>query len=225
MRLNHGRNKLFAGLAGGAGLLIAIALTIRPAAVYAQEDESFSETPAAGDGTGATWEAAPDFDDSSDQVLELPQVVAVHHGDDAANPMDATADAADSADPMADASASSDPTADPASQVGNLDDYADQDGAAGLAVARATLSMPGPPFSVAAPAETTLPPPPIVGTNWAPAGFVPYARGFVPNARGFIPFIVARPFGYARIPATSPMLSVPRGSHVMMGGWWQHGHR
>jgi hypothetical protein len=33
--------------------------------------------------------------------------------------------------------------------------------------------------------------------------------------------IVVRPMSAGPLPSTSPMLSAPRGTHVVMGGWWQ----
>ncbi len=56
---------------------------------------------------------------------------------------------------------------------------------------------------------------------------VVYPASPVRNYSTYIPpnIIVARPGGLNSIPATSPMLTIPRGSHPMMGGWWQRAHR
>ena len=207
MRLDHRRDKFLAGLAGAAGLLIALSVTMRPAVLYAQEDESFTVTPSvADDETEPTWEPVADVapvagpamdapDGPDGQVLELPQVVVMDHDNAAAAPADSTDPAADSA-----------PSAD---QPGDLADYAAQE-AVGSAFSRAMTPMlvPGAALAPVTPMEPNSPlgPNATFGASWA--------------APGWSRYIVVRPMGFAPFPVTSPMLTTPRGSRVMMGGWW-----
>lgn len=202
MRSNHRRNKSLASLAGVVGfvLAIAIAMTIRPAVLHAQ-DETFIVTPSVADDDGpdswepaAASEVAPAYDDSADgQVLELPQVVAVDGGDAAG---------AASTDPGT-ASADSVPAVTPPGSAG---DYAAQNAVAGMpAYAMAPMRFPGGAFAPAGTlASRTMP----LGANW-----------LGPTWPGYV---VARPMPAAPFPATSPMLAMPRGSSVIMGGWWHH---
>jgi hypothetical protein len=70
-----------------------------------------------------------------------------------------------------------------------------------------------------------LPNSPSMVTAYPP--IVVYPASPVRNYSTYVPpgIIIARPGGLNSIPATSPMLTTPRGSHPMMGGWWQRARR
>lgn len=80
MCLDRRRHKSYAGLAGAAGLLLAILVSPRSAILYAQEDDAFIVTPSvAADDPDPPWEPISDTMEDADPapVLELPQVVAI----------------------------------------------------------------------------------------------------------------------------------------------------
>lgn len=94
--------------------------------------------------------------------------------------------------------------ADSGASPGDANDYANQ----------SVANNPPPELSYSAPAVIF---PPVVAYLAAPVGsYAPYVP---PN------IIVTRPGGLNSIPATSPMLTTPRGSHPVLGGWWQRAHR
>lgn len=195
MCLDYRCDKLSVSLAGAAALLLAILVTPRSALLYAQEDESFTVTPAAADYAADPAWAAPttdvpeDADDSS--VLDLPQVVAVGHDDAAAA----------SADP-GDLSSSDDqlPSDD---QPDNLADYAAQgavpDEASGSSE---PMMVPGTAIAPVSAMTSYV----VIGRTWGASAW---------PGNGLI-----RPWPAGPIFPTSPMLTTPRGSHVIMGGWW-----
>ena len=195
MCLYYRRDKLSVRLAGAAALLLALLVTPRSALLYAQEYESFSVTPpAADDDTDAvpvapTADVSEDADDSS--VLDLPQVVAVGHGEAAT----ASADPNDPA--SSDAQASSD------DQPENLADYAAQAVPAETFRSSEPMMVPGAAIAPVSAMTSYV----IVGGTWG-------VRAWPGNG-------LVRPQISGPILPTSPMLTAPRGSHVIMGGWWQ----
>jgi hypothetical protein len=99
-----------------------------------------------------------------------------------------------------------DPTdfADAGDVPGDANDYANQ----------GAVNNPGPEYANSAPVMIS---PPMVAYPINPNRN--YSLYIPPNV------IVARPGGVNSIPATSPMLTTPPGSHPLLGGWWQRAHR
>ena len=149
MCLDRRRHKFYAGLAGAAGLLLAIlAILVSPrsAILYAQEDDAFTVMPSvATDDPDPAWEPISDTMEDADPapVLELPQVVAI--GPDAG--------AAGASDP----SLSDDPSQDSSDQLG---DYAAQRAVVDEALRSAALARGSTMASYA-----------LSGGNWAAAAW------------------------------------------------------
>lgn len=206
MGLDYRRNKLSVGFVGAAALLLAILVTPQSAVLHAQEDESFTVAPsAADDDAESTWEPTTEApaDDATDSVLELPQVVAVNHEAVAAG----SADASDPADANEATTSDGQPQDQADEQPGDppddLVDYAAQEAAASAAAhASEPMIVPGAAFAPATTIVTYVP----VGANW--------------RAPAWSGIGAARPLTCGPLRPTSPLLTTPRGSRVIMGGWW-----
>jgi hypothetical protein len=195
MCLDYRRDKLSVSFAGAAALLLAILVAPRSALLYAQEDESFTATPAAADDDADPAWAAPTTDTPEDaddgSVLDLPQVVAVGHDEAAAA----------SADPNDPSSFDDQPSSD--DQPDNLADYAAQGAVPGEAPGSSEpMMVPGAGIALVSAMTSYV----IIGRTWG-------APAWPGNG-------LTRPWIPGPIFPTSPMLTTPRGSHVIMGGWW-----
>lgn len=58
-------------------------------------------------------------------------------------------------------------------------------------------------------------------TASAPFGFAPALGRWSYTPIRPPAIIIVRPMSVGPLPSTSPMLTTPRGTHVVMGGWWQ----
>jgi len=227
MSPDHHRDKLCVRLAGAVALLCAM-LVIGPFSpiIHAQEDGASGVAPpavdedagwdSAADPEDATTNAADPSGDSANSVLELPQVVSVNRDAAAASSADpsASGDPSAAADPR-DSAAVDDAAAD---QLGNgttanandLDAYAAEGAATAEAAAAANevppvsapLVFPGAAIVSASPLANYA----FVGPVWTP-----------------VPRPVAPHYGPGPILRTSAMFMMPRGSHIIMGGFFHHG--
>jgi hypothetical protein len=188
------------------GLLGAAALAALPIKAYAGEDGAGAmATPAVSDNISeaapAAWERIDNnsaIDASDGPILELPQVAIttrsdIQARDNSAN--DASTEDASAQDGSADDDTNDAYNVQPQQQVGNADDYEDQE-----TVVSAVPLWP-------APAAVVTMPRVYLGANY--------------RAMPRPSVIVVRPGGLGSIPATSPMLSAPFRAGSTLGGWWQ----
>jgi hypothetical protein len=181
-----------------SGLILIAGLVLMPAALHAQAD-NFEAPPAPADDilepADPGWNSVSNLTTDSDgPVLELPQAVAA---DDGASVSSAAAD------PMGDP----DPTIAPDTTVAE-----DQSGDLGGFEGR---QANGNQFA-AVPMFRPVQPFPRFNPTYNPSW------RFVPQPPPTI--IVIRPSGLSPLPATSPMLTTPRGSGPVWGGWWHRIH-
>jgi hypothetical protein len=192
----------FSHLNSGCAVTLAAAFLLvaaaTPVAVHAQTDDSASAlTDDTSEPTTPDWDRIDDpAPDSSGQVLELPQVVTLDESSVDATPSDAASVGETTDDSAVDMASRDDTAAIPSGDEADyLDDYANR-----LTAGRALALSPRPaPYY------------PAVG-RWR---FIT-----IPPAN----VIIARPSGLGGIPATSPLLTTPRGSGPIFGGWWHRVH-
>jgi hypothetical protein len=193
-----------------AASLVAAAALLGPAMLARAQSDGSSVTASASTEAGPeapsgspvdiSEPAAPDWDrveaaeagSNGSQVLELPQV----------DPGQAKSDNGTDG-----GQESSQDGAEAADQIGSVDDYENQSAMTSAGV-----------YPVPIPAG--------VGRTGIGAAAVPTATGMraVTGPRAMVPAgpIIVRPGGLGPFPATSPMLTPPRGSGAIPGGWWTH---
>jgi hypothetical protein len=183
-------------LAGG--LMLIAGLALMPGALHAQAD-NFEAPPAPADDilepADPGWNSVSNLTTDSDgQVLELPQAVAVDEG--------ASASSA-AADPMENPDATMAPDATVAEdQAGDLGGFEGR-------------PANGNQFAAAPMFRRPIAFPPFNATSRPGWRFVPMPPPTI---------IVIRPSGLSPLPATSPLLTTPRGSGPVWGGWWHRIH-
>ena len=178
----------------------------------AAEDSSASPDVSSGSPTSHTdWEEVPetnsDATSGEGQVLEIPQSV---------DPNEAAAPESKSP-AQASNGGEGDESAQVPDELGGLNDYQSQNAEVSggyLIPVPVLVPVPvGPGFAG-----------PRMGapTQLAPGmgGVGPISPPFPPGGFRPTPPIILRPGGFAGIPSTSPMLTPPRGSAAIPGGWW-----
>jgi hypothetical protein len=159
------------------------------------------------------WEEVPEADSDATsgegQVLEIPQSV---------DPTEAAAPDSEGNSPaQASNDGQRDESADAPDELGGLNDYQSQDvQVSGGYLIPVPVPVPVPVSPGFAGPRLGVPTQPVPGMG----GVGPISPPFPPG--GFRPTapIILRPGGFAGIPSTSPMLTPPRGSTAIPGGWW-----
>src|SRR5216683_1915533 len=176
----------------------------------AADDSSAPPDVSSGSPTSHTdWEEVPETNSDATpgegQVLEIPQSV---------DPKQAAAPESKSP-AQASNDGQSDESAQAPDELGGLNDYQSQN---------AEVSGP---YLIPVPVLVPVPVSPgfagrQMGAQPAPGmgGVGPISPPFPPGGFRPTPPIILRPGGFAGIPSTSPMLTPPRGSAAIPGGWW-----
>ena len=193
----------------GAVAMLGISALSPPRLVYAGGDEAASSDSIT-EPLSAGWNRVEDSDSASASgpVLEVPQVTDPQQAAARSKQnRDAQQQSDDDDGPAADTSAANaDLGADDSGQLGSLDDYEQQD----VDVSGGILLVPVPVGSLT----------PMPASPGAPGQLV--RGGMMPTS----PIIMPHGAGFPAIPATSPMLSAPRGTMVSPGGgFWSAGRR
>jgi hypothetical protein len=235
MSPDHHRDKVSVRLAGAVALLCAM-LVVGPltAIVHAQEEGASGVTPPAVD-DDAGWDSAADPEDatataadpsseSANSVLELPQVVSVNRDAAAASSPDAMAASSPDPNALADPGAAADPS-DSAPADDSAADQPDNgttdssndlaayaaEGAVANAEAAAANEVPPVSAPVALPGAAIVSASPLASYAFVGPVWTPVPRPVVPH------------YAAGPILRTSPMLMMPAGSHIMMGGFFHRG--
>ena len=191
----------------GAVAMLGVSALFSPRLVYAGSDEAASSDSIT-EPLAAGWNRVEDSDSASASgpVLEVPQVTDPKEAARSRQERDAQQQSDDDG-PAADTSAANaDLGTDDSGQLGSLDDYEQQD----VDVSGGILLVPVPVGSL-----TPLPPSPGTPSQLVRGGMMPTS-----------PIIMSHGAGFPAIPATSPMLSAPRGTMVSPGGgFWSAGRR
>jgi hypothetical protein len=157
------------------------------------------------------WEEVPETDSDATsgegQVLEIPQSV---------DPNEAAAPESNSP-AQASNGGQGDESAQAPDELGGLNDYQSQNAeVSGGYLIPVPVLVPVPVSPGFAGPRMGVPRQPAPGMG----GVGPISPPFPPGGFRPTPPIVLRPGGFAGIPSTSPMLTPPRGSAAIPGGWW-----
>ena len=178
----------------------------------AVDDSSAAPDVSSGSPTSHTdWEEVPETNSDATpeegQVLEIPQSV---------DPKQAAAP--ESKSPVqASNDGQGDESAQAPDELGGLNDYQSQNAeVSGGYLIPVPVLVPVPVSPGFAGPRMGAPTQPAPGMG----GVGPISPPFPPGGFGPTPPIVLRPGGFAGIPSTSPMLTPPRGSAAIPGGWW-----
>lgn len=157
------------------------------------------------------WEEVPETDSDATpeegQVLEIPQSV---------DPNEAAAPESNSP-AQASNGGQGDESEQAPDELGGLNDYQSQDAeVSGGYLIPVPVPVPVPVGPGFAGPQMGVPIRPAPGMG----GVGPISPPFPPGGFRPTPPIILRPGGFAGIPSTSPMLTPPRGSAAIPGGWW-----
>jgi hypothetical protein len=157
------------------------------------------------------WEEVPESSDATSgegQVLEIPQSVDPNQA--AAPEGSSPAQAANNGQ--------GDQSAQSPDELGGLNDYQSQN-----AEVSGGYLIPV-PVLVPVPVSPGFAGPRVGAPAPGMGGVGPISPPFPPGGFRPTPPIVLRPGGFGGIPSTSPMLTPPRGSAAIPGGWWTRTH-